>query len=219
MKIFTKTGTAAMLAALALGGSPAKADQPTGTWHMAQGYGMGPGMMGGYGPGQGTGPDEQGSYGPGYGRRQAPRGYGPGSHMGPGYGADPGYGMGPGMMGGYGPGYGMGPGMMGGYGPGGGAQYGGLDLNEKQREKLGKIQQDIAKKHWELMGKMHDERYKLSALYGAPKRDDAAIEKSFKRMEELRRQMFDSMADARKQMDGVLTPEQKERAWRSGPRW
>jgi len=52
-------------------------------------YGMGPGMMGGYG-GYGMGPGMMGGYG--------------------------GYGMGPGMMGGYGGGYGMGPGMMG-FGP------------------------------------------------------------------------------------------------------
>jgi Spy/CpxP family protein refolding chaperone len=148
MKFRTTAATAAALAALVFSAGPAIADQPAGKWHMAQGYGMGPGMMGGYGPG-----------------------------------------------------------------------YGGIDLSEKQREQLGKIQQDIAKEHWELMGKMHDEQYKLSELYGAPKRDDAAIEKSFKRMEDLRRQMFDSMADARRKMDGVLTPEQKERAWRSGPRW
>ncbi len=43
------------------------------------GYGMGPGMMGGYGPGYGMGPGMMGGYGPGYG-------------------------MGPGMMGGYGAG-------------------------------------------------------------------------------------------------------------------
>ena len=51
------------------------------------GYGMGPGMMGGYG-GYGMGPGMMGGYG---------------------------YGMGPGMMGGYG--CGMGPGMMGYYSP------------------------------------------------------------------------------------------------------
>lgn len=48
---------------------------------LAQGYGMGPGMMGGQGPGYGMGP----------------------GMMGGGYG--PGQGMGPGMMGDYGPGY------------------------------------------------------------------------------------------------------------------
>src|SRR3970040_1285763 len=79
---------AALIGATALGATALVNAQQGG---YGPGYGMGPGMMGpgmmgGYGPGQG------GGYGPGYG-------------MGPGM-------MGPGMMGG---GM-MGPGMMGGYG-------------------------------------------------------------------------------------------------------
>ncbi len=94
-------------------------------------YGMGPGMMGGYGyggPGQGyygMGPGMMGGYGQGYGHGMMGGGYGMGPGMMGGYGG-PGqgyYGMGPGMMGGYGyggpgQGYGMRPGMMGGYGYG-----------------------------------------------------------------------------------------------------
>jgi len=68
----------------------------------APGYGMGGGTGRGYGPGYyGMGPGMMG-------------GYGMGPWMMGGYGM--GYGMGPGMMGGYGMGYGMGPGMMGGCG-------------------------------------------------------------------------------------------------------
>ena len=82
MKRITKIAVA-VGAALTLGlGAAAVSAQPFG-------YGMGGGMMGGYGQG----------YGMGWG----------GGHMG-GYGQ--GYGMGPGMMGGYGPGYGMGPQAM-----------------------------------------------------------------------------------------------------------
>ena len=59
-----------------------------------------------------------------------------------------GYGMGPGMMGGgYGAGYGMGPGMMG---------YGwraDLNLTSEQRGKIAKIENDVRRKHWELMGR------------------------------------------------------------------
>lgn len=62
--------------------SSVSAAEPATDWQ----NNMGPGMMGGYGPGYGMG--MMGGYGPGYG-------------------------MGPGMMGGYGPGYGMGHGMMG----------------------------------------------------------------------------------------------------------
>ncbi|MGP1678471.1 MAG: Spy/CpxP family protein refolding chaperone [Burkholderiales bacterium] len=69
------------------------------------GYGMGPGMMGGYAQGYGMGGGHMGGYGPG-------SGYGMGRGMMGGNGAGPGYNMGPGMMGGYGPGYGMGPQAM-----------------------------------------------------------------------------------------------------------
>jgi len=97
-KIVIALGTA-----LSLGlGAAAVSAQPFG-------YGMGPGMMGGYGPGYGAGS----GYGMGPGMMY---GYGSGYGAGPGYGM--GYGMGPWMMGGYGPGYGMGPGMMYGYGAG-----------------------------------------------------------------------------------------------------
>jgi hypothetical protein len=75
---------------------------------MGPGYGMGPGMMGGYG----------GTYCPYCGQYLGPGGGYSGYGMGPGM-MGYGYGLGPGMMGrGYG-GYGMGPGMMGGPGYGG----------------------------------------------------------------------------------------------------
>src|SRR4026209_2648555 len=82
-----------------------------------------------------------------------------------GYG--PGYGMGPGMMGNFGPGYNMGPGMMGGFGPdygmgsgtlGGHATRSDLNLGAEQRSKIAKIQNDVRRKHWEIMGQMQDEQ-------------------------------------------------------------
>jgi len=151
---------------------------------------MGPGMMGGFG------------YGPGYG-------------MGPGMmgGYRPGYGMGPGMMWGYGQGYGMGPGMMWGYGANA------LDLSDEQRDKIAKIQDDTANKQWELMEKMQDERLKLREFYASGKRDDAAVNKSFKQLSELRRQMFDNGRNARKEMDAVLTKEQRDRLRRGYGAW
>jgi Spy/CpxP family protein refolding chaperone len=75
-KIVIALGTALTLGlgAAAVSGHPFDGDGP--------GWGMGPGMMGGYGQGYGFGPGMMGGYGPGYGG---------------------------GRMGGYGPGYGMGP--------------------------------------------------------------------------------------------------------------
>jgi Spy/CpxP family protein refolding chaperone len=171
---------------------------------LSQPYGMGPGMMGGYGPGYGMGPGMMG-------------GYGPGGGMGPGMmgGYGPGYGMGPGMMGGYG----MGPGMMGGYGPG----YGyGLNLSDDQREKISEIQQELAQKHWELMGTMHRQGGPMSQALGPGPIDEQAARKAYEAMAAAQKQMFELSLQTRKRIDAVLTPEQREqmgRGWRGrGPR-
>jgi Spy/CpxP family protein refolding chaperone len=195
-----KTLIAVLIGAALAIGSTAVFAQPGG-----YGYGMGPGMMGGWG--YGMGPGMMYGYGGGYG------GYGPG------------YGMGPGMMGGYG-GYGIGPGMMYGYGgPGSGTGPGygyrggygsrgwgaGLNLTEEQRGKIGKIQQDLRSKQWDLMGKMQDE---YSRRADAP--DEAAASKADDQIASLQQQMFNNAADARKQMDAVLTKEQRQQLRREG---
>ena len=139
----------------------------------------------------------RGGYGPGYGM-------GPGM-MGGGYGS--GYGMGPGMMGGgYGPDYGMGAGMMGGYGMGSD-----LNLTAEQRSKIAKIQNEVRRKHWDLMGKMQDEQAQMNEQYASEKRDDPALSTSYRKMSELRHQMFELSLSAQKQIDGVLTQEQREK--------
>jgi Spy/CpxP family protein refolding chaperone len=142
-------------------------------------------------------------------------GYGPGYGMGPGMmgGYGPGYGMGPGMMGGYGPGYGMGPGMMGGYGPWG---YG-VDLTAEQRAKLAEIRQDMQRKQWALMGKMHEQGSPMYDAFAGGKFDEQAARKAFDAMTALRKQMFENWLEARKRMDAVFTPEQREQMQR-GPR-
>jgi len=138
----------------------------------AQPYGMGPGMMGGYG-----------------------------------YGASAGYDMGPGFMAGPG-GHGMGPGMMGGGSRGG--SYAGLDLTAEQRQKIAEIQQATAKVQWQLMGTMHEQSYGMHGNGGAGALDEAAARKSFDAMTETRKAMFELQIDARKKIDAVLTPQQRE---------
>lgn len=177
----------------------------------SQPYGMGPG--GGYGPGAGMGP---GMMGPGM-----MGGYGMGPGMMGGFGMGPGmmggFGMGPGMMGGYG-GYGMGPGMMGGYG---GYGYG-LDLSDEQRTKIGEAQQEFAQKHWELMGKLHQQGGPMSFAFGPGGVDEKAARKAYEAMADAQKQMFELSLQTRKKIDAVLTPEQREqmqRGWRGrGPR-
>jgi Spy/CpxP family protein refolding chaperone len=145
------------------------------------GYGMGPGIMGGYGQGYGMGPGMMGSYGQGYS-------------------------VGPGMMGGYGPDYGMVPGVMGGYGTGAD-----LNLSAEQRSKIAKIQNDVRRKHWEIMGKMQDEQALMNEQYYSDQRDDTALSNSYRKMSELRQQMFDLSLSAQKQIDAVLTKEQRDK--------
>lgn len=156
------------------------------------GYGMGRGMMGGYGQGSG---------------------YGMGPGMMGGYGQGSGHGMGSGMMGGYGQGsgYGMGSGMSGGYGPGAD-----LNLSAEQRGKIAKIQNEVRRKHWDLMGKMHDEQALMDEQYSSGNRDDDGLSKSYRKMSEFRHQMFDLSLSARKQIDAVLTAEQREKQRQGG---
>ena len=149
-------------------------------------------------PGPGYGPGPGGGYGYGYGM-------GPGM-MGPGYGPGYGYGMGPGMMGGFGPDYGMGSGTMFGYGT-----RSDLNLSAEQRSKIAKIQNDVRRKHWEIMGKMQDEQAQMNEQYESDQRDDAALSKSYRKMSELRQQMFDLSLSAQKQIDAVLTKEQRDK--------
>jgi len=119
--------------------------------------------------------------------------------------------MGAGMMGGHGAGYSMGPGMMSGYGP-----EADLNLTAEQRGKIAKIRDDARRKQWDLMGKMHDERSQMNELYYSDKRDDNALSKSYRKMSELRNQMFDLSLSARKQIDAVLTQEQRDKLKRGG---
>jgi len=146
------------------------------------------------------------------------------SEYGPGGGYGPGYGMGPGMMGGYGPGYGMGggygrgfgpgygrggPGMMGGCG-GYGAGYGALKLSDEQRAKIAKIQEESARQRWELMGKMHEQGFKMRELYASGQPDDAALRQTYDTMAAMRKSMFENSLETRKKIDAVLTKEQRE---------
>ena len=149
----------------------------------AQTGGYGPGMMGGYG-GNGMGPGMM------YGDHPMV----PGMH---GYGGN---GPGPGMMGGYG-GYRAGPGMMQDYGAN---AAGAPELTDDQREKLTKIHEALATRHWELMGKLQEQQFKLRELMTSQSADDAAVGKAYRNIETLRRQMGSARADAQKEINALL---------------
>jgi Spy/CpxP family protein refolding chaperone len=127
-------------------------------------------------------------------------------------------------MGGYGPGMmgGNGGGMMGGYGGGMGG-YGGpmaaLNLTDEQQDKLFALQEANRKKNWDTMSNMRSETFKLRRMYNADSVDSKALLEQQKKVDDLRRQMLASRLDTRKQMESVLTPEQRKQLRQFGPWW
>jgi len=179
------------------------------------GYGMGPGMMGheqwhhrmmgGPGP-YGAGPRPGCEAGPGMWSGHHPHGHG-------GW-----RGTGPGMMGGYGMGM-MGPGMMGPgmMGPGGMGRMHriwSLDLTDEQADRIDGIHDELHRKHRGLMAQMWEARDRLRELSEADDRDPAAIGKAYAQVSDLQRQMIESRVQAEKQMEAVLTKEQREQLMR-----
>lgn len=127
---------------------------------------------------------------------------------GDGGGGD-GPGRGPGMRGGDGPGYGMGPGMMEGPGAGG---YEGLQLTEQQRAQMGEIRNELRRKQSALMNAMHAQGPHMHDAYRADGTlDEEAARKAYDAMAAVRRQMFENSLEARRRIDALLTPEQRER--------
>ena len=113
------------------------------------------------------------------------------------------------MMGG-----GMGPGscgmMGGGMGMMGPGAFGNLDLTKDQQAKINKIQDELRKQHWAMMGKMMDEQSKLRDLYAEEKLDAKKIGAVSDAVYAIRKQMIESRIDATNRMREVLTKEQRE---------
>jgi Spy/CpxP family protein refolding chaperone len=95
-----------------------------------------------------------------------------------------------------------------GHGYGGGA---GLSLSDEQRSKIDKIQQDLRSKQWDVMGKIREEYARRAE---AP--DDAAASQADNQIAQLQQQMIGNANAARKEMDAVLTKEQRQQLRRGG---
>jgi len=106
----------------------------------------------------------------------------------------------------------MGRGMMGSMGKAVWA----LDLNSSQRAQILKIQDDMRRKNWELMGRAQDEAATLRDAYlveGKP--DRKVLMAAYKRIGELRLQRIDNALEAADRVDGVLTAPQREQLKRT----
>jgi len=137
-----------------------------------------------------------------------------------GPGCGPGMMGGQGMMGGHGRGMG-GPGMMGGQGMMGAQGRGaaGADLTDEQRDKIASIHESNRRANWGTMGELRGEMFKLRGLYNSVPADAKTLVEQQAKVDELRRKMLASRLEAHKQVEQVLTPEQRKQ-WRGfGPWW
>jgi Spy/CpxP family protein refolding chaperone len=85
-----------------------------------------------------------------------------------------------------------------------------LDLTDSQRKDVLKIQDELRRTNWTVMGSMHDERSKFREAMWAGKRDRAAILAASKRMSDLHQQMLENALNAFDKAEAVLTPQQRE---------
>jgi Spy/CpxP family protein refolding chaperone len=108
----------------------------------------------------------------------------------------------------------MGPGSCGMMGGGGGIMgygaFGALDFTKDQQTRINKIQDDLRKQHWAIMGKMMDEQAKLRDLYAEEKLDAKKIGAVSDAVYALRKQMIESRIDAINRMRDVFTKEQRD---------
>jgi len=164
---------------------------------------MGPGM--GRGQGSGTGmaggdcPMQQGMGGP-QGKGGMHGGKGGGMHGGKGGGMHGGHGGG--MMG---MGQGIPPGVL-----------ATLGLTPEQQAKVTEIQREQQRKRHGMRGTMQEMRWKAQDSQKDGFNEDAA-RKQFDAMAAMRKEMFESGLAARKQLDAVLTPEQREKLKKARP--
>lgn len=107
-----------------------------------------------------------------------------------------------GMMGGCGMMGGWGMGMMGG-------EYSSLDLTKEQRNKIYAIHRECRDKQFALMDRMHDSM-QSATFYRDGKFDEQAARNAHAEAEKIHRQMFENMLNAQKQVDALLTPQQRQ---------
>jgi Spy/CpxP family protein refolding chaperone len=112
---------------------------------------------------------------------------------------------------------GMMGGMMGGWGAMGmmGAEYGALNLTKDQSNKIYAIHRDLREKQFALMDRMHD-TMQSTAFYRDGKFDELAARNAYEAAEKVHRQMFENMLGAQKQVDALLTPQQRQQLSQAG---
>ena len=87
----------------------------------------------------------------------------------------------------------------------------GLDLDDKQRDKIRSIQREMRKQHWDLMEKMMETSDKLYELYDVDKPDADKIGKVYDEIYKIKRQMIQEHIQIRNKIYDILSKEQREK--------
>ncbi|MGP1678475.1 MAG: Spy/CpxP family protein refolding chaperone [Burkholderiales bacterium] len=165
---------------------------------MMGGHGSDGGMMGGFGSGSGNG---QGMFG-GYGRdSRNDNGYGPGTNSGrrdaaPAPDANRSEALGDRDLG----------------------PLDQLDLSRQQLGAISIINEELRDRQSNLSRRLAAEQEKLRALYDAPERDRSKIEQEYRRIDQLRREMFESSVNAQDRIEAQLSAPQRQHLHRIAPR-
>jgi len=94
-----------------------------------------------------------------------------------------------------------------------------LDLSKQQLGAIDIINEELRDRQSNVNRRLAAEQEKLRALYDAPERDRTKIDRQFRRIEQLRREMFESSVDAHDRIEAQLSAQQRQRLHRIAPRW
>jgi len=121
----------------------------------------------------------------------------------PGHGADAGMRhQAHGMAGGWGPGEGCGPGMP-------GPDWSAITLTGPQRTRIDAIHNDLRTRQAALMDRTHAAMRSAKAYHDGSF-DEAALRAAYAQADQAHRQMLDNRLEALRQIDAVLTPQQRQ---------
>lgn len=88
--------------------------------------------------------------------------------------------------------------------------YAALELSAEQRAKLADIEREFQARQSQAVDRMHGQEVDMHDLFGPGAVDEATARKGYQAMADAHKEMFEAQLEARKRVDGVLTPEQRE---------
>ena len=94
-----------------------------------------------------------------------------------------------------------------------------LDLSRRQLGAISIIREELRDRQSNAGRRLQAEQEKLRELYDYPERDQSKIDAQFLRIEQLRREMFESSVNAHDRIAAQLNAQQRQRLQRIAPRW